>query len=83
VASSVGSVYAQLWDRVVRRGEPLEPAVRTPPQQRPLAPGQARPRVAESTPPTEDDIDDPLQPDADPLWRAKVELEPGMRAVQP
>jgi hypothetical protein len=79
VAAGWGSRYAQLWDRVVRNGEPLDVALHTPPPPRPLA----APPVALTGPivddhlPTEDEVEDRLDDIDEELWNGKVELDNG------
>jgi hypothetical protein len=73
VAGGYGSVYAQLWDRVIRRGEPIDEALKAPPPPRPLVPSPVAAR-AEDTAPTEEEAEDRLDV-MDEEWSGKVELE--------
>jgi hypothetical protein len=75
LAGGFGSVYAQLWDHLVRHEEPIDVALRTPPAPRPLKPALVVARAPETAPPTEEETEDCLDNMDDELWSGKVELE--------
>jgi hypothetical protein len=75
VPGGFGSVYAQLWDRIVRLNEPIADVLRAPPSPRPLVPTPVAARAAEAAAPSEEEAEDRLDAVDDELWRGKVELE--------
>jgi ABC-type glycerol-3-phosphate transport system substrate-binding protein len=74
LAEGFGSVYAQLWDRLIRRQDPIDAVLHTPPAPRPLVSPPVAARAPEA-PTSEEDTEDRLDAIDDEQWSSKVELE--------